>query len=229
MEIRVLGAAKTKAKTCNVIAILVRSGRAGHRDVCLGRQKADCGAKWEMKTVDNLVSGRVMGISAYITPRSEGCAQCVPLCPITYITHEPPIILSVRTNLRISPSCLMLNLPPPPRPLVRALTSNSSSIMLWTNTRSGLRTTCLHIHSLPSSNLAILPVPLSPSFISKSRDQISPEAVMNGGQDGLIQQSTSSMLFLPHLERALVWYTSALNLLRCAHSYSSGRYSRQRP
>ena len=172
-----------------------------------GQQKTDHGTKWQMKTVgdhDELVSGSG-DPGNWRTLRRVA----VPLCPIT---HELSTILYtvVRTNQRISPSCLTLNLPPP-RPQ-RALTSNSSSTMPWTNTRNGRRTTCLHIPSPSSSNLAILPLRFSPSFISKFRDQISPKAVMNGGQGGLIQPSTSFMFFPPHSERVLVWYVSGLSL-----------------
>ena len=83
--------------------------------------------------------------------------------------------------------------------------------MPWTNTRNAPSAIYLHIRSPPSSNLAILPVPFLPSFSSKSRDSISPETVMNGGQTGLIRQSTSFLLLLPPLERALVWYASGLS------------------
>ena len=84
--------------------------------------------------------------------------------------------------------------------------------MPWTNIRNGRRTTYLLIHSPLNSNLAILPVRFSPSFISKSSGQIGPETVMIGGQDGLIQPLTFSTPFLPQSERALVWYASGLNL-----------------
>ena len=84
--------------------------------------------------------------------------------------------------------------------------------MLWTNTRNARGTTYLPIRSPPSSNLAILPVPFLPSFTSNSRGKISPEAVMIGGQDGLIRPLTFSTPFLPQSERALVWYVSGLNL-----------------
>ena len=132
----------------------------------------------------------------------------LPLCPI--ITGSPsspplPIILS---NYRISPPCLILNLRPPPRPL----TSSSSSIMPLTNTRLARGTTYLPIRSPPSSNPAILPVQFSPSFSSNSRGKISSEAVMIGGQDGLIRPLTFSTPFLPQSERALVWYASGFNL-----------------
>ena len=83
--------------------------------------------------------------------------------------------------------------------------------MLWTNTRNVRGTTYLPIRSPPSSNLAILPVQFSPSFSSNSRGQINPEAVMIGGQDGLIRPFTFSTPFLPQSERALVWYASGLN------------------
>ncbi|KAH9983446.1 hypothetical protein BJV77DRAFT_301103 [Russula vinacea] len=94
-----------------------------------GQQKTDHGTKWQMKTVgdhDELVSGSG-DPGNWRTLRRFA----VPLCPIT--TNSPPSSI-VRTNQRISPSCLTLNLPPP-RPQ-RALTSNSSSTMPWTNTRT---------------------------------------------------------------------------------------------
>ena len=118
-----------------------------------------------------------------LTPTRQGCI--VPPCPITFgLPRTPPSSSLVQTNR--FPLCLTLNLPPP-HPLIR-ITSNSSSIMPWTNTRNVLKTTYLCIRSPHNSNLAILPVRFSQSFSSKSRALINPEVVTNGGHDGWIRR-----------------------------------------
>ena len=85
--------------------------------------------------------------------------------------------------------------------------------MLWTNIRSAQRATCLRIRLPSSSNLAILRAPFFQSFSSKSESWISPEVVTNGGQDGLIRPLTFSTLYLRLLERVLVWYALAHELV----------------
>ena len=136
------------------------------------------------KSVDDHVElvGRDPGNTA-LTPTRSAASLPPALSPSDSPGPHHPLLYGQTNRF---PSCLTLNLLPP-HPLTR-ITSNSSSIMPWTNTRNVLKTTYLCIRSPHNSNLAILPVRFSHSFSSKSRALIIPEVVMKGGHDGWIRR-----------------------------------------
>jgi hypothetical protein len=69
------------------------------------------------------------------------------------------------------------------------------------------------ILSPPSFRPATPPVPLSLSFSSNSRGQISLGVATIDGQNGLTQPLMSSLLSLQQLELVLVWYVQGHALI----------------
>ena len=105
------------------------------------------------------------GATATLRPVSYSALLYLSLIDVSSIDSQS---LYNTNYYSLSPSCLNLTLRLPRLP-IKPPASNSSSSMLWTNTRSAQRKTYSNTPSSPNFNIATLPVPFLLFFTSNSK------------------------------------------------------------